>query len=320
MSQVSLITLTKGIATFVPGVNKLATRRTSGTSSARYCYSVWMRHLAAARAVGAPWPVKAVAELGPGDSIGSGLSAILSGAQSYIGLDGFAFAAASSTLEIFEELVSLFKARAPIPNPDEFPDIWPRVDSYDFPHDLLTESLLSEALDPSRLEAIRKALRGGLKSDSGQDGAGVTVRYAAPWYAKEVMRENSVDMIFSQAVMEHVDNVIETYQSARRWIKTGGFMSQTIDYSSHRFTRDWYGHWTLSRPMWRMVAGRRKYTINRWPHSAHLKAMETTGFRIIGESVMRDAALERAHLAPEFRDLTDVDLAAHAAFIQTLAV
>ncbi|MBM4372890.1 MAG: hypothetical protein FJ098_14650, partial [Deltaproteobacteria bacterium] len=80
----SLRQLLWGIATFVPGVRFLDRRGTGGTGSARYCYSVWLRHLVLAKDRGLLDQVPAtVAELGPGDSIGIGLAALLSGATAY---------------------------------------------------------------------------------------------------------------------------------------------------------------------------------------------------------------------------------------------
>src|SRR5689334_17334685 len=76
-------------ATFIPGVSKLPPvkrvfeRRslgTKGTDQARYCYSVWLRHLSLAAANGLDTDPKSVAELGPGDSIGIGIAAVLTGA------------------------------------------------------------------------------------------------------------------------------------------------------------------------------------------------------------------------------------------------
>ena len=125
MSQVGLFTLAKGVVTFIPGAQALFTRRTTGTSSARYCYSVWLRHLASARQSGAHWPVNTVAELGPGDSIGIGLAALLSGATHYVGLDTYPYAGGTANLAIFEELIQLFRARTPIPDAQEFPEVWP---------------------------------------------------------------------------------------------------------------------------------------------------------------------------------------------------
>lgn len=38
-----------GVASFVPGVIRLCAKGTGGTDSARYCYSVWLRHLVMAK-------------------------------------------------------------------------------------------------------------------------------------------------------------------------------------------------------------------------------------------------------------------------------
>src|SRR5437763_1374444 len=59
-----------GIATFIPGVAAVFGRGGGDTSSARYCYSVWLRHLVVAAANGFKVPPRVVAELGPGDSLG----------------------------------------------------------------------------------------------------------------------------------------------------------------------------------------------------------------------------------------------------------
>src|SRR5258706_2920262 len=57
---------------------------TGGTDNARYCYSVWLRHLAHVRAAGLAANPASVLELGPGASIGVGLAALLSGSSTYV--------------------------------------------------------------------------------------------------------------------------------------------------------------------------------------------------------------------------------------------
>src|SRR5215813_2064256 len=84
-------------ATFVPGVSalplvrrKLAQRSLGtggGAQSARYCYSVWLRHLLHASANRLNVDPVHVAELGPGLSLGIGLAAILSGVERYYAFD-----------------------------------------------------------------------------------------------------------------------------------------------------------------------------------------------------------------------------------------
>jgi len=77
-----------GMATLIfPSISKYVGKGTGGTDSARYCYSVWLRHLVMAKKNDLnPYP-KIVAELGPGDSIGIGLAALISGCEKYYGFD-----------------------------------------------------------------------------------------------------------------------------------------------------------------------------------------------------------------------------------------
>src|SRR5476651_1324393 len=100
--------------TFVPGVSlvpavrrKLLTRGTGtgGSDSARYCYSVWMRHLVSAREKGLNTNPEAVAELGPGDSLGICLAALLSGSARCFAFDVVAHANPVRNLAIFDGLV-----------------------------------------------------------------------------------------------------------------------------------------------------------------------------------------------------------------------
>jgi hypothetical protein len=81
-----------GIATFIPGFRSFTARKTGGTVSARYCYSVWLRHLCMLHAHGLPMTFETVVEFGPGDSLGTGLAALLSGADRYITLDAVRYA------------------------------------------------------------------------------------------------------------------------------------------------------------------------------------------------------------------------------------
>jgi len=114
-----------GILTFIPGFSKLKAARTGGTDSARYCYSVWLRHLVMAHRNGYLTHPLTVAELGPGDSIGVGLAALISGSNLYFGFDVVNYTSLQKNLSIFEELVSLFESRANIPGPEEFPAVKP---------------------------------------------------------------------------------------------------------------------------------------------------------------------------------------------------
>jgi len=79
----------KGALTWLPPFNAWRSRRasTGGSDSARYCYSAWLRHLVLLSNYGFKINNSRVGELGPGDSIGIGLAALLSGAAQYVGLE-----------------------------------------------------------------------------------------------------------------------------------------------------------------------------------------------------------------------------------------
>jgi len=59
-----------------------------GTGSpARYYYSVYLRHLVIAAANGLSPDFRVVAEIGPGESLGVGMAALLSGVRRYCAFD-----------------------------------------------------------------------------------------------------------------------------------------------------------------------------------------------------------------------------------------
>jgi SAM-dependent methyltransferase len=309
----SLKPLLEGAATLLPGVQRLARRRTGGTDSARYCYGVWLRHLALAERAGLRAVPACVAELGPGDSIGIGLAALLSGAERYLGLDVVMHADLQRNLSVLEELIELFARRGAIPGDEEFPEMRPRLERYDFPARMLPASRLGAALDPARLERMRGALH--------VPGArGAMIEYCAPWVDAAVIQPASVDMIFSQAVLEHVDDLDGAYGAMRRWLRPGGLMSHQIDFRSHGFAAEWNGHWGYSDLAWRIVRGGRPYLLNRQPRSTHARLLAAHGFQIAYQQpVTRASGIARPRLARRFRDMAEDDLTTAGWFVQAVA-
>ena len=73
----------RGLLSYVPALNDVLPSKTGGhTDSAPYCYGVWMKHLTLLHANGFPGVPQTIAELGPGESLGVGLCALLSGVES----------------------------------------------------------------------------------------------------------------------------------------------------------------------------------------------------------------------------------------------
>ncbi len=300
--------LAKGLATYVPVLRRFACTSSGGTVSARYCYAVWLRHGVMARAAAMPAVPVSVAELGPGDSIGIGLAAMLCGAQRYYALDAKPHANVERNLRVFEELLALFGARAPIPDETEFPNLFPPLASYAFP-----DAVAADGLDTGRIAAIRRAIRG---ENPGDD---VQIHYLAPWERAVARLQGGIDMIYSQAVLEHVSDVPGCYRAMNRLLRTGGLMSHTIDFKSHGLTQDWYGHWTLGERTWRCVVGRRPYLINRLAWSDHRRYIEEAGFRIDAALARRAEPAPRHVLAQPFRRaLTDDDLSTPGVFMQAI--
>jgi hypothetical protein len=297
--------LLSGLATYVPGYDYM--HGTGGTDSARYCYAVWMRHLVLAQRTGALRSVpRVVAELGPGDSIGIGLMALLTGAEKYFALDVVPYTNLEKNRAILEELVALLRARAPLPGDDEFPGMKPQVLQSGFPTDLFD---LDAALSEERVRQIARSV-------THPSEPGSRVVYRAPWFSPEVLERDSVDMIFSQAVLEHVDDLGGVYEAMRGWLRAGGIMTHQIDYRSHGKADSWDGHWTYSNAAWKLVVGRRPYLLNRISHSGQLRQLRAAGFEIVAETLYREPShIRRRDLAPHLRGIPDDDLTISGAFV-----
>ncbi|MCK4828082.1 methyltransferase domain-containing protein [bacterium] len=302
-----------GISTYLPGLSRFHSKGTSGTNSARYCYAVWMRHLVMANKSGLIMsPPKIVGELGPGDSIGIGLAALLSGAEMYYGMDVVEHASLQQNIKILDELVDLFRRRENIPDEREFINLRPHLDSYKFPSQLLTDDGLASYLSEGRIKQIRNSLEDCNSKMS-------MIRYAAPWYSANLIEKESFDMIYSQAVVEHVDDLRGAYQAMCLWLKPKGFISHRIDFKCHGLADSWNGHWTFSDLTWRLMRGRRAYLLNREPHSTHTKLLREAGFEIVcDEKIEMPSKIRHEQLAAPFKNMLVEDMVISGAFVQAV--
>jgi SAM-dependent methyltransferase len=305
--KLKLKALLSGAATYIPGYR--AMRRTGGTDSARYCYSVWLRHLVLANraspSLGIP---RVVAELGPGDSIGIGLAALLCGAEKYFAFDVVAYPDLRGNLAVFDELIELLRRREPIPGGDDFPSLQPLLQELEFPAYLLDDSRLAASLAPARIAMIRTAIENA--------GENSCIVYRAPWTDDSVIQNGTIDMIYSQAVLEHVVDLPAVFGAMRRWLKPGGVMSHQIDYRCHGKADTWDGHRTFSDLAWKLVVGRRPYLLNRVPHSEQMRLLRAAGFDVLAETAERSPpGATRGQLATRFRHLSEDDRSTSGAFV-----
>ena len=291
--------LVKGSLTWIPFLNAWRLRRgtTGGSDSPRYCYSVWLRHLVVLSNYGFSIRGAFVGELGPGDSIGSGLAALLSGAGRYVGLDIVPFSMRSDTEAVYESLVKMYLQRNSIPDQSEFTGIRPTLDSYSFPEEIIEWTGFEQRVDYIREEIKNRPNRGQF------------VRYKAPWTSHDDIDSGSLDLVFSQAVLEHVDDLEEAYGAMFNWLRPGGYGSHVIDFTAHHLSPYWNGHWAYSERQWRFVRGQREFLLNRQPLSIHLQHIRQTGFEVLQLTKNYGAAgLPDRRLAKKYRLLDGEDL------------
>lgn len=291
--------IVKGMLTYVPVLNHWRLRRgsTGGSGSARYCYAVWLRHLVMLAQHGFRVKGTAVAELGPGDSIGAGLAALLSGAAHYVGLDVMPYSAAADLEQILDDLAQMFSSREEIPNHHDFPRVRPRLASYEFPVNLIDSEAVAE-----KVERVRSDLRAGIHG-------GEYVSYHAPWTSTLVIAPDSLDLIFSQAVLQYIDDLRQAYHAMFSWLKPGGYCSHSTGLGAVDQSPYWNGHWAYSDLEWIMVRGRREWVLNRESLSTHLSYARDAGFTVLLLAAEHGrGGLGLNALSPRFQKLGAEDL------------
>jgi hypothetical protein len=296
-----MIPLLRGMGTCVPGIYHPERRRTGLSVSARYCYSVFLRHLCLLDACGLPTRHDSIGELGPGATIGLSLMGLLLGASRVEALDVVRYANSASNASILADLVELLRDRAPIPDEQEFPEVYPRLAAYEFPS-FLDDARVSTATDPARIEQIGAALRG--------EPSEVGIHYYVPWQDCWGGGSSGVAFVISQAALEHVEDIAAVHRSLAAGLEIGGLVSHVIDFKSHNMTAGWDGHLQYGDVTWKIVKGRRPYLLNRRSPADHLRAMEAAGFEIV--HTWRDLVpptLARSGLPARFRDWSDEDRA-----------
>jgi hypothetical protein len=287
--------LLKGLSTWI--IKSTPQLGVEGTSSARYCYGIWLKHFGTAYKNGLHTPPNSVAELGPGSSLGTGIAALLTGVKQYYALDIIDYSNTNKNICILDKLLDLFKKR--------------EVADNGFTCEFLPDSLLEKTLHPDRIQQIRDQLINPNNTSE------IQISYIAPW--DKHLQKEPVDMIFSHACLEHVDDIKTTLQLLSKWLKTGGMMSHQIDFRSHGTAREWNGHWAYSDFSWRLIKGKQAYLINRLPYSAYIEMIESCGLKITYNYTVKDVSgIGRNSLAGRFKNMSDDDLLISGALIQAV--
>jgi hypothetical protein len=299
------------VAARVPGLNGwIVNRGTGGSNKAEYCYGVWMKHMAFLHRAGMERIPDTIAELGPGDSFGVGLCALLCGASRYFALDVRPFANMERNLEVLEDLIALFQRRTGRPTRG-WPSFDHLLDEGLFPSQQLQAPSLARLLSRERVQAIRDALANG-RSKCGR----IEVRSVVPWMSSEDLSRESVGLIFSHSVLEHVRDLSTTYRAFSDWLEPSGWLSHQIDFTSHGLTSPWNGHWAIgSNALWEFVSERRDCWINRQPWSFHRSLIGGAGFRFV--DVMcnhREDGIRKSELATPWQGLESRDVTCQSVY------
>ena len=313
MNKKTIRKILGGFKSYVPG--GVSSNANTVDDLARYCYTIWLRHLSILYKNGFTKIPNTIAELGPGDSIGTGLAGLVCGAKKFYALDVVEHTNIKNNISVFDELVTLFAKHSTIPDDNEFPLVLPRLSSYNFPSEIFTNNDLEKLLDKSRIEYLRSELVGMEEKKN-------SIQYMCPWNDPKIIENDSVDVVFSQAVLEHVRDLNHTYESMYRWVKKGGCISNQIDFESHGLSDEWNGHWSFSDLTWKLIKGNRPYLINREPLSKHLEAAQDAGFKIISvlpvktfSSDTYTGTIRRANLTKKFKNISEEDFTTTSAHI-----
>jgi hypothetical protein len=263
----------RSIASYILPEKKIKKPGSGGTFSSEYCYSVWLRHLyylIERRLIDNVENIRRVAEIGPGDSLGIGISALFTGASNYYGFDVIKHANIEGNRAICKELLKYFQEQQEIPHGENLKNTAPVLHDYSFPNKIL---MYHPDYYAQRFVEIDAVLKGSLNRN-------LSIEYIVPWASINQGTISNVDLIYSQAVMEHVEDIDFTYREMYKWLKMGGVISHQIDFKAHEMTKEWNGHWFLSEGYWKFLLRGRKYPINRLPLSAHIEAIKKAGFTI----------------------------------------
>jgi hypothetical protein len=302
-----------GIKSLLPVRSAYSMR--SSTVDARYGYALWLRHVLAIHEQGATGPFDSVVELGPGNSVATGVCAVLSGARSYTGIDVLDHLARDQATRVFGEIHQLLQEQSPIPGNDDFPNLCPRPSSLSFPSDALHAFASDGSQDVHHVRTLTEDIDGIAAGHA----VGKHLRYVYPWSPSSVPSE-SADLIFSQAVLEEiphrtVDSPLRgAFETMMDWLRPGGIASHQIDLGIYGHA-PWNIHWTWSDLTWKLVRGRRDNFVNREPLSTYLSLAESVGLEIVSVSVTESKGVPDSALRARFRRLGAVDKSASGAHL-----
>ncbi len=150
------------------------------------------------------------------------------------------------------------------------------------------------------------------------------VRYICPADVETVeLPPDSFDLIYSQAVMEHVSDPRAAYRNMATLLRPGGITSHQVDLRDHHDFSSPLSFLAYSERTWQLMYSRRLSKTNRWRRGQHLATMRDHGlepFLVDDTLVCEVTAHERDRMASPFRSMPLSDLgvlSVHVAAVRT---
>ena len=310
-----ITTIIKAFAYFaLTKLNILKPKTGGSTDSAKYCYAIWLIHLKKATVEGYKHKNSVISEIGPGNSFGVGLSALLSGVSSYTSLDIFKYKDYSINLKLLDELIIMFQNKEPIPDLEEFPNVKPILNDYSFPNDIITDDILKDSLSPIKLKEIRREIENIIEGNQhSNEMLKILIRDTSNKIENSVL---NADLILSQAVLEHVENLEVLFEENFKVLKPGGLASHTIDFKSHGTHKLWDGHWTYGGSYWQAINLGRTSNINRVSFYQLINILKSKGFTILNsDKYFRESNFNDEQFISKYSPIDNEDMKISEAYI-----
>jgi len=281
-----LLSMLKGAATYLPAYSiyeRYHSRRSFHSGrNARFCYSLWLRNLVFLAQNNVVSRIASMAELGTGGSLGIGICALFTNADSYCALEVEDTFDCELNIKLVEELYDLFRNNTSIPDDDEFPQINLKVHAYHFPKELLIKLGFNKKLIKERLFELSAAIRSLQNTPHNS-----IISIQNSWVDTLNSRKECFNYIFSRAVMEHVSSPKAIYHKLSQLLVKNGLMFHDIEFHSHNITGNWDGHYHVPNCQWAIVFGKRKYFLNRCYPADHLEYVKNTNLKVLSTYLIR---------------------------------
>ncbi len=306
MNKILFKQILAGLLTQIPPFRDYLLRKyyqnTGGTANAEYCLVVWAKHLDKLLRKGWKQEGSTVYELGPGDSLGVGIMAVLSGVSSYKAVDVLSYNVIANTQRVLQQFRELLQSGKPVPDNKKVKPVFETTQE-------VIENLLAGMRRDEGIEEKFEKIAEDLEHLFDPGYHPHYIRYVPLNDYLSSEEPESIDLIFSQSMLEYVDDVPQAVRLMRRYLRSGGWISHEVDLGSMRTSAKWDGHWAYPDWLWKVMRGKRPFFINRNTAIDYRNLMdpklwsdtEFHPFRKKPETVKRK-------LAPRFRKLDEETL------------